>query len=75
MDRLESKNIIWAITGSLSMSLQGVPVIPNDIDIQTDEKGAYEIQELFKDYITKPVTFCGDTSIKSHFGSITIFDV
>jgi hypothetical protein len=75
MKRLESKNITWAITGSLSMALQGVPVIPNDIDIQTDEIGAYEIQKLFKDHVTKPVTFCGDSSIKSHFGSITIFNV
>lgn len=69
--RLESKNIIWAITGSLSMALQGVPVILNDIDIQTDEIGVYEIQ----DHVTKPVSFCGDPSIKSHFGSFTIFNV
>ncbi|MFW9905249.1 MAG: nucleotidyltransferase domain-containing protein [Candidatus Thorarchaeota archaeon] len=75
IDHLESKNITWAITGSLSMALQGVPVIPNDIDIQTDEIGAYEIEKLFKDYVTRPITFYGDPSIKSHFGSITIFGI
>jgi hypothetical protein len=75
MKRLESKNIIWAVTGSLRMAFKGVPVIPNDIDIQTDEIGAYKIQKLFKDHVTKPVTFCGDDSIKLHFGSLVIFGV
>ncbi|UCG03133.1 MAG: hypothetical protein JSW11_03915 [Candidatus Heimdallarchaeota archaeon] len=73
--RLESSNIIWGVTGSLSMALQGVPVVPNDIDIQTDEKGAYEIQKLFKDHIIKPINFSGNSMIKSHFGSIRVCDI
>ncbi|MFX1282561.1 MAG: nucleotidyltransferase domain-containing protein [Promethearchaeota archaeon] len=72
---MKSSNITWAVTGSLSMALQGIPVVPHDIDIQTDEKGAYSIQKLFKKYIKKPVTFCGDKTIKSHFGSIKLFDI
>lgn len=75
MNRLESSNIIWAITGSLSMALQGIPVKPNDIDIQTDEKGVYEIQKLLKNHIIKPVIFSGDKSIKSHFGSLSVFNI
>jgi hypothetical protein len=75
VNRLESSNIMWAVTGSLSMALQGVPVVPNDIDIQTDEKGAYVIQKLFNEHVVKPVTFSGEKTIKSHFGSIKLFDI
>ena len=40
MNRLEDKPIIWVLTGSLGMALQGVPVQVHDIDIQTDKEGA-----------------------------------
>ena len=43
-DRLHASPVAWAVTGSLGMALQGVPVTVHDIDIQTDEKGVYEIE-------------------------------
>jgi hypothetical protein len=39
--QLSSQNIKWALTGSTSFAMQGVPITPNDIDIQTDKDGAY----------------------------------
>jgi hypothetical protein len=35
------------VTGSLSIALQGLPLTPHDIDIQTDKPGAYEIERRF----------------------------
>jgi len=46
-ERLNNTSVNWAITGSLDFALQGVPVEPNDIDIQTDKRGAYEIEHHF----------------------------
>lgn len=38
--------IDWALTGSTSFALQGVPVAVGDIDVQTDAVGAYASQQL-----------------------------
>jgi hypothetical protein len=62
----------WAVTGSLGFSLQGVPVEPNDIDIQTDKRGAYEIERYFSEFITKRVKFSFMERIRSHFGELMI---
>ena len=42
--RLEGSSAVWALTGSLGMVLQGLPLEPHDIDLQTDPVGAYEIE-------------------------------
>jgi len=38
--RLNNTSINWVVTGSFSFALQGLPVEPNDIDIQTDKEGS-----------------------------------
>ncbi|MFC6233223.1 nucleotidyltransferase domain-containing protein, partial [Paenibacillus allorhizosphaerae] len=43
-ERLSMTQINWALTGSTSFALQGLPYEPGDIDIQTDQQGAYEIE-------------------------------
>lgn len=70
--QLNNTNVNWVITGSLGFALQGVPVEPNDIDIQTDKRGAYEIERYFSKFITKGVTFSSTGRIRSHFGELTI---
>lgn len=51
--RLNDADVKWAVTGSLGFALQGVPVEPNDIDIQTDKRGAYEIERHFYEFMKK----------------------
>jgi hypothetical protein len=70
--RLNKANVNWVVTGSLSFALQGVPVKPNDIDVQTDETGAYEIERRFSEFVTKRVTFSSTKRIRSHFGELRI---
>lgn len=66
--RLNNTNVNWVVTGSLSFALQGIPVEPNDIDIQTvrcahrrlrltAETGAYEIERRFSEFVIRRVTF------------------
>lgn len=33
----------WAVTGSVGLALQGMPVTPHDIDLVTTREGAHEI--------------------------------
>lgn len=70
--RLHWSRINWALTGSLSFALQGLPVNPNDIDIQTDEAGAYEIEHLFSEFVVREVKFAATEKIRSHFGALEI---
>ncbi len=70
--QLNNINVNWAITGSLGFALQGVAIEPNDIDIQTDKRGAYEIERYFSEFVTKRVTFSSTERIRSHLGELMI---
>ncbi|MYE88649.1 hypothetical protein F4X33_06610 [Candidatus Poribacteria bacterium] len=70
--RLANTDVNWVITGSFGFALQGVPVQPNDIDIQTDRAGAYAIESLFSDVVVRKVKFSATERIKSHFGALRI---
>ena len=71
-ERLKDSNVNWIVTGSLGFVLQGVPVEPHDIDIQTDKEGAYEIERLFSEFVVEPVRFKESERIRSHFGALMI---
>lgn len=70
--RLTNSTVNWALTGSLSFALQGVPVEPHDIDLQTDAAGAYAIERLFAEYVKRRVAFSSAERIRSHFGALEI---
>ena len=71
-ERLNNISVNWAVTGSLGFALQGVPVEPNDIDIQTDKRGAYEIEYHLSEFVTKRVKFSSMERIRSYFGELMI---
>lgn len=70
--QLSNTDVNWVVTGSLGFALRGVPVQPNDIDLQTDRAGAYEIESLFSDVVIRKVKFSATERIKSHFGALQI---
>jgi hypothetical protein len=69
---LQGSNVNWVVTGSLSFALQGLPLTPHDIDIQTDKAGAYEIERRFASSVTRKVMFSSTERIRSHFGALQI---
>ncbi|MBC7224784.1 MAG: hypothetical protein H5T59_11020 [Anaerolineae bacterium] len=73
--RLADAPFPWAVTGSLGMALQGVPVDVHDVDIQTDRAGAYAIASLFSGQVALPVQFRSSERVQSHFGALTIHGV
>ena len=66
------KEVCWGMTGSTSFAIQGMDVVPHDIDIQTDEPTAYIIGDLLKEYVVQPVSFSGNDIIRSHFGKFLV---
>lgn len=73
--RLDETSIDWALTGSTSFALQGVPLDPADVDVQTTESGAYAIERRFSDAVVDPVSFAEAPSIRSHFGAFALDEV
>jgi len=69
---LQDSGVNWALTGSLSFVLQGLPLEPHDIDIQTDEAGAYEIERRFSSRVSRRVTFSSSEHMRSHLGVLLI---
>ena len=71
-ERLRDASVEWVVTGSLGMALQGMRLEVHDIDLQTDEIGAYEIEKRFAKYIVRPVGHVVSERIRSHFGILEI---
>ncbi len=69
---LETAGVNWAVTGSLGLALQGVPLAPHDVDIQTDAAGAYRMAALFADRVVRPVAFSAKAGMRSHFGALEV---
>ncbi len=69
---LDGRGVDWVVTGSLGHALQGVPVQPKDIDLQTDAAGAYAIQDRLSEFVVQPVTFLTSENIRSHLGALLI---
>ena len=67
-DSLLGSGVEWALTGSLGMALQGMPLTPHDVDVQTDRDGAYQIELRLSRYMVVPVSFSESDRIRSHFG-------
>ena len=70
--RLSDSDVDWLVTASFGLALQGLPIETHDIDLQTTQAGAYEIERRFAEFVTKPVTFSESEYIRSHFGALTI---
>lgn len=54
------------------MALQGMRIEIHDIDIQTDEAGAYEIENKFPEYVITPIRYFQSERISSHLGKLEI---
>ena len=71
-DRLRKTDICWVITGSLGFALQGLDFEVNDIDLQTDAFGAYDVEKVFAENIVRSVRFSRSDKIASHWGELNI---
>ncbi len=70
--RLAGTDIVWAVTGSLGMALQGMDVSVHDIDLQTDRPGAYEIERRLSEFVAEPVRYTASESVRSHLGRLVM---
>lgn len=69
---LRSVPIDWVVTGSTGMALQGLPLEPHDLDLQTSRDGAYAIEHALATHASTPVRFCENERIRSHMGVLFV---
>jgi hypothetical protein len=70
--RLSEPGVNWVVTAGVNLALQGLPVEPEDVDIQTDEAGAYEIERRLSEFVRRRVAFSSTEKIRSHFGTLMV---
>ena len=73
--KLSETNILWVIGGSLALKLIGLDVKPRDIDLFTNETGAYEIEKTLAEYLIKNVSLSMKDNIRSHYGILNVHGV
>lgn len=63
----------WAVSGSLALALYGLPVVPKDIDLQTDRAGADKIAQVLDPYqVYPPGLHLGVRLMRSYLGQYKI---
>ena len=73
---LEKSNVLWILSGSVSLLIQGVNINPReDIDILTDENGSKEIYFLLEKYCVQKPQYSSTEEYQSYFGIYKINDV
>lgn len=65
-------DVNWALTGSMGHLLQGAPVQPHDIDVQTDEAGVRKAAELLAPYSIAPLHGWESERMRSLFGAFVV---
>jgi hypothetical protein len=63
-------DITWRIGGSSCLFIQGVNVIPSDIELITTEGGAYRIFEIFDKFQENPVEEVNKGNWHCHLGTL-----
>jgi hypothetical protein len=71
-ESLPLDTVNWALTGSAGHSLQGVPISVHDVDVQTDEPGAWVVADRLVAHVVEPLKRTESAVIRSLFGR---FDV
>lgn len=62
----------WAIVGSMNHYIQGLNLVPKDIDIITTKKGIFVIEEALQKYSIKKVNYYEKDTIRSFYGKFSI---
>jgi hypothetical protein len=69
---LKDSGVSWVVTASLNLALHGLPVEVHDIDVLTDEAGAYEIERRLAQHSVRAVCWRASDRIRSHFGALCL---
>ncbi|NHJ47303.1 MAG: hypothetical protein FK733_05890 [Asgard group archaeon] len=70
--KLSKTNIMWLLSGSTNLFIQGIKITASDIDIISTKEDLFRIEEIFKDYIVKKIEYNESEKYRSWFGRLNI---
>jgi len=70
--RLDEASVNWALVGSFGFAVRGATIEHNDIDVMTTKEGAYKIERVFSEVVTRMVALRISDNIQSHLGALEI---
>lgn len=74
-DRLEGRSLLWGVTGSVALVLQGVQVRCADLDLVTSAADADDVARLLAHGVVEPVAFRGHGGIRGRLWRLRVRDV
>lgn len=72
LERLNGLPEAWALTGSVGMVLQGMPLEVHDIDLQTSPLGAVQIQQRLEAWMSAAVRQVDSPNMRSLLGKAVL---
>lgn len=72
LEQLSGLPEAWALTGSVGMVLQGMPLQVHDIDVQTSPLGAIQIQQRLEGWMVEPVRQVESSFMRSLLGRAVV---
>jgi predicted nucleotidyltransferase len=72
LSKIADKDFNWVLVGSTNLFIQGIDVTAKDIDIVSTKSEILQIEEIFKKYSIKKVTYSESDKYKSYFGRCVI---
>lgn len=64
---------LWTLTGSAGLRLQGVNIPVHDLDLQTDAKTIYFLEEKLADFMKVPVHIWETEHTRSYHGQAEVY--
>jgi len=55
LGRIPAEEVLWVLTGSAGLRLQGVDIPVNDLDLQGDAESVYIIEQRLAEFVHTPV--------------------
>lgn len=72
LEKAKDRNILFILSGSTSLALQGVDIMVHDIDIITDKEGAFKLDALLQEYCIKKMVYSKTEKYQSYFGQYEV---
>jgi hypothetical protein len=72
IDRFDPYINLWALTGSAGLRLQGVNIPVHDLDLQTDAKTIYFLEEKLAEFMKIPVHIWETEHTRSYHGQADV---
>jgi hypothetical protein len=75
LEKVPSREVFWALTGSAGLRLQGVDVPVHDLDVQSDQAGVAEIARRLPDCLREAPRLKKSELLRSYYGLLEVSGV